>query len=70
MSSRFAFLAPLLFALSTAQAAVQAEAAAEPERVGPLGIIIFLLVFVVSTVAMIGIAFWKKGGKSGDKHED
>jgi len=70
MSSRFAFLAPLLFALSSAQAAVQADAAVEPERVGPLGIIIFLLVFVVSTVAMVGIAFWRKGSKSGEKRKD
>ncbi len=63
------FAATLLtFLLTTccAFAATVPAEAAEPERVGPMGIIIFVVIFIALSVGMVGIAFWKKGNKGDD----
>jgi len=55
-----------VLATSHAWAASVPAEAAEPERVGGLGIVVFILVFVVLTVAMVAVPFLRKRGKGGD----
>lgn len=66
MDKLAATLCTYLLTTCCAIAATAPAEAAEPERVGPMGIIIFVVLFVAMSVGMVGIAFWKKGGKGDD----